>query len=91
MNERERTDRQGMPPSQQFVDQKRQVRMTRIDQLPGDIRELVHEYGFHVVNTLMEAGVVKAKNISHVVETVLDEFSPTRGSFSQQGKRTEVE
>lgn len=77
-------------PDQAFVDRKRSQRMERIDALPADIRALVNEYGFHVVNTLMNSGVTKASGIRHVVETILDEFSPTRGSFSQQGIRTEV-
>ena len=36
----------------------------------------------------MDVGVEKPKHIRHVVETVLNEFSPTRGSFSAQGIRT---
>lgn len=77
-------------PDQAFVDRKRGQRMDRIDDLPPDLRALVNEYGFHVVNTLMAHGVTKAKSIRHIVETLLDEFSPTRGSFSKQGVRTEV-
>ncbi len=62
--------------------------MEKIDALPADVRNLVNEYGFHVVNTLMQHGVTKARSMRHIVETVLDEFSPTRGSFSKQGIRT---
>jgi len=60
-------------------------RMARIDALSPDIRELVHEYGFNIVNGFLDHGVVKPRAIRHLVETVLDEFSPTRGSFSSQG------
>lgn len=75
---------------QQLAEHRRRERMARIDALPADVRELVHEYGYHIVNMLMSLGVKKPRQIEHVVETILDEFSPTRGSFSQQGIRTEV-
>ena len=70
-----------------FVKAKREARMQKIDALPADIRELVHEYGYHIVNSFMLHGVSKAKHIRHLVETVLDEFSPTRGAYSVQGRR----
>lgn len=75
------------PDHQQFVDNKRRNRMARVDQLPADIRELVHEYGLSVVDACMGVGVTKARHIRHIVETCLDEFSPSRGSFSAQGIR----
>lgn len=74
---------------QRSVDDRRRKRMATIDSLPPDIRELVHEYGFHVVDQFQRSGVTKAKNIRHLVECVLDEFSPTRGSFSIQGRRVQ--
>lgn len=77
-------------PSQELADCKRQKRMDVIDAYPGPIRELIHDYGLHVVQTLMDVGVTKPKHIRHVVERILDEFSPTRGSYSKQGIRTEV-
>ncbi len=75
---------------QDVVDRKRRARMDAIDRLPADLRELVHLYGFNVVNTMQLLGVTKANQIKHAVETVLDEFSPTRGSFSSQGIRTTI-
>jgi len=75
---------------QEMIDRKRTARMDAIDGMPPAIRELVHEYGFNVVKAFMDCGVTKAKQIKHLVETTLDEFSPTRGSFSRQGPRTEV-
>jgi hypothetical protein len=72
---------------QRIVDRKRRERMDKIDAMPEDIRELVHEYGSTVVNAFMQNGVTKANRIRHLVETVLDEFSPTRGSFATQGIR----
>lgn len=74
-------------PSQDYVDHKRQARMRRIDDLSPPLRELVNEYGFHVVNSYLSVGISKPGQIRHLVEVVLDEFSPTRGSFSQQGIR----
>lgn len=55
-----------------------------------EMRAVVHEYGYSVVHMLTGFGINKPRQIKHVVETILDEFSPTRGSFSKQGIRTEV-
>lgn len=74
-------------PSQAFVDAKRANRMAKIDALPPELRELVHEYNFDVVRAIMDCGVMKPARIRHIVETVLDAFSPTRGSSSNQGPR----
>ena len=68
------------------VDKRRRNRMEAIDALPADVRDLVHEYGYNIIVACQNAGVKKAKHIRHLVETVLDEFSPTRGSSSSQGK-----
>lgn len=75
---------------QQMVDRKRSNRMQRYDNLPKEVRELCQEYGFAVVDAFLSLGVSNPKHIRHLVELVLDEFSPTRGSKSQQGIRTEV-
>lgn len=75
---------------QAFVDGKRRSRMESVDRLPSDIRPLVHAYGLNVVRAYMDCGVTKARHIRHLVETVLDEFSPTRGSFSQQGPSSDL-
>jgi hypothetical protein len=81
----------GRPPPQEVVDAKRSARMAAIDALPPDVRALVHDYGYTVVYTLQSLGITKAKHIRHVVETVLNEFSPTRGSYSSQGIRKDVD
>jgi len=73
------------------VERRRVARMEAIDALPPDIRGLVHDYGYPTVKTCMDLGVTKAKHIRHLVETVLNEFSPTRGSFSIQGRRTQLD
>lgn len=75
---------------QRWIDQKRRRRMERIDNLSPEMRGLVHEYGFTVVGAFLDLGITKPNQIRHAVETVLDEFSPTRGSFSRQGIRTQV-
>lgn len=72
---------------QEWVDAKRIARMKAIDVLPPDLRALVHDYGYNVVNSFRQLGISKAKHIKHLVEVVLDEFSPTRGSYSSQGVR----
>lgn len=76
---------------QDFVDRKRRQRMEQIDALPSDLRELVHKYGYTVVRTCMDLGVTKPRHITHLVERILDEFSPTRGSYSQQGIRVQID
>lgn len=72
---------------QELVDAKRRRRMEEIDKMPADLRELVHAYGLTVVRALMDCGVKKPNQIRHVVETILDEFSPTRSTRSFQGPR----
>ena len=58
---------------QNMVDTRRVNRMNAIDNMPKELRELVHEYGLPIVKTFMDLGVVKPKQIKHAVETVLDE------------------
>lgn len=72
---------------QAHVDAKRRARMSRVDAMPSDVRHMVHEYGLHVVNALLDSGVTRAKNMRHIVESILDEFSPTRCASSYQGPR----
>lgn len=71
----------------EFVDKKRKARMDAVDRYPPEHRELIHAYGLNVVHNFIQCGVVKANHIRHLVETVLDEFSPTRGAYSSQGPR----
>jgi hypothetical protein len=78
-------------PLQEIVDVKRERRMAKVDAFDPATRSLVHEYGLTVVTALREVGVTKPSQIKHIVETVLNEFSPTRGSYSKQGRRTEIE
>jgi hypothetical protein len=73
------------PEFQARLNERRHRRMDAIDRLPSDLRDLVHEYGYTVVKAHLDLGVRKAKHIRHLVETTLNEFSPTRGSSSLQG------
>lgn len=75
---------------QAWVDAKRAARMNAVDELPPEIRELVHDYGLNTIKAFWDIGVRKPRHIKHLIETVLDEFSPTRGSFSSQGRRTDI-
>ncbi|MBN8955042.1 MAG: hypothetical protein J0H17_00300 [Rhizobiales bacterium] len=65
----------------------RMRRMGRIDAMSPALRGLVNDYGYHVVDTCIGLGVGKPRQIRHLVETILDEFSPTRGTGSAQGQR----
>lgn len=73
-----------------FVDNKRRKRMNRVDNLPPELRKIVHSYGLSVVDVCLTFGVKNPRHIRHLVETILDELSPTRGSYSQQGVRTDL-
>lgn len=86
MRLRELTDDQFMD----VVVYKRSERMSKIDALPPELRELVHEYGYAVVDQFIRCGVTKPKHIRHLIEHVLNELSPVRGAYSSQGVRTEV-
>ena len=75
---------------QMAVEKRRQNRMAQIDALSPELRALVHDYSWSVVKACMDCGVKEPRRIRHIVERILDEFSPTRGSFSAQGIRTPV-
>lgn len=64
--------------------------MAKIDSLSPGLRSCVHDYGWNVVNAIMLLGITKPNQIRHIVETVLNEFSPTRGASSSQGIRRAV-
>lgn len=52
--------------------ERRRARMKAIDALPADIRTIVHEEGWTVVNQFLMCGVTKAKVIKHLIRTVRD-------------------
>jgi hypothetical protein len=85
------TPRRVGPYEQQWIDEKRRSRMDRVDNFPPEVRALVHEYGLNVVGAFLQCGVTSPRQIRHLVNTVLDDFSPTRGSYSSQGQKTPYE
>jgi hypothetical protein len=64
----------------------RERRMSFIDRMSPELRACVHDYSLSVVRAFMDIGVREPRHIRHLVETVLDEFSPTRGSSSRQAQ-----
>jgi hypothetical protein len=74
---------------QAVVEKRRRARMAEIDRMAPDLRALVHDYGLNTVRAFLDVGVQKPKHIRHLVETVLNEFSPTRGGGSAQGIRAD--
>lgn len=72
------------------VQGKRIKRMNHVDNMPAELRALVHEYGLSIVQQFINCGVTKAGHIRHLVESTLDEFSPTRGATSSQGPTSRV-
>lgn len=75
---------------QEYVDMKRRKRFEQIDSYPPEIRALINEYSLNVVRACLDLGIKKPQQIKHLVQTVLDEFSPTRGSFAIQGIRNQI-
>lgn len=76
---------------EQMVDVKRANRMAAVDSYPPPIRVMIHDYGLTVVKTIYDLGIRKPNQIKQIVETVLNEFSPTRGSYSVQGIRSQID
>lgn len=72
------------------MDIKRKKRMAGVDAYDPAIRSLIHEYGLNVVKTIYDLGVRKPNQIKQIVETVLNELSPTRGAYSMQGIRGDI-
>lgn len=71
---------------QVVVDERRRNRMAQFDGLDSSLRQLANEYGWTVVKSFLDLNIRKAAHIRHLVETVLNEFSPTRGANSLQGQ-----
>lgn len=46
------------------------TRMEKIDALPKEVRELIHEFGFTVVTAFLDQKIVKANIIRHLIEQV---------------------
>ncbi len=64
------------PRPEPYVNGDRRVRkMERIDALPGPIKQVVHEYGWLTVKTLLECGVSDPKKMKILIKTILYEHS----------------
>lgn len=74
-----------------LIQQKRKARMENIDKLPEDVRHCIHTYGYTPVYACLDLGIKKGNQIRHLIETILNECSATRGAYSKQGVRTDVE
>lgn len=70
------------------VAKRRSDRMRVVDGMSEDWRALVHEYGYSVIHQMRNCGVTQANHARHIIETVLNELSPTRHGFSNQGQST---
>ena len=83
--------RKAMNTSQDAVEdvlaRRRHDRMARVDNMTPEQRRCVHDYGLMIVQSCLDLGVKNPRHIRHLVETILNEFSPTRGSSSSQGRR----
>ena len=87
--QREARDDEAKKDFQAFIDRKRAARMAKVDALPQDVREVVHDWGLSIVDAFWDIGVRKGKQMRHIIETVLNETrAPQGGTFSSQGIKT---
>ena len=58
--------------------------MNRIDAMPKDVREVIHDHGLTVVDALLTAGITKARVMRHLIDVIRQGSSAwgngTRGS-----------
>ncbi len=48
-------------------------RFAVIDNLPKEVREVVHEYGWDAVKLLRDLGVTKAAQLRHIIKAIRGE------------------
>jgi hypothetical protein len=53
-------------------DDKRRRRFDQIDMLPPDMRDLVNDEGWTIVDNFMQCGVKKSAQIRHLIKMVRD-------------------
>src|SRR5262245_36691801 len=51
-------------------------RMMRVDDMPRDLREVVHEYGLELVHIFLEHGVRRPASIRYLIDSVRGEAFP---------------
>lgn len=66
--------------------EKRRKRMEQIDALSPEVRAIVHEEGWTIVDAFMRAGVTRAKIIRHLIMTVRS--GSYNGAFNPSSPRT---
>lgn len=54
----------------QVVKERAEKRFRVIDNLPREVRELVHEYGWEAVKLLMELGAKSPGQMRHIIKTI---------------------
>lgn len=59
---------------------KRVNRMNEIDNLPADIRALVHEFNWTMINPFLKAGIRDARQIKHLIRCVVQGAASYNGS-----------
>lgn len=47
------------------------ARMQRVDDMPAEMRELVHDFGLTIVDAFVQSGVTKPNRIRHLIATVM--------------------
>lgn len=63
-------DEQRRRPTAEEHKPKVERRMARIDSLAPEVREIVHEYGWNLVDTFIQHGVTKAKSMKALINSV---------------------
>jgi len=56
-------------------------RMTRVDQFPPDIRQLIHEFGLEIIQEFWNHNIRRPNAIRHLVETVQGKFADGRNKI----------
>ena len=59
-----------MDPDREEYLRRVKTRMDRIDAMPKDVREIVHEHGLTVVDALLAAGVTKGRVMRHLISVI---------------------
>lgn len=60
---------------------RRILRMEKVDEIPDDLKPIVHEWGLTIYEALWQCGIRKPNHMAHIIQTVLNE---TRGSTDRQ-------
>jgi hypothetical protein len=75
-----------MSKKETHFQERRVQRMEAIDQLPPNLKAVVHDWGWYIVKSFMDCGVTKPKHMRHLIEVVLDDTRAPRGISSSSQK-----